>query len=145
MQSTHKIAGADAEGFARYLTSTSARGDYYLGADEGEAGGGDGRWHGSPDALAALGLSTDRPVRREELVALMRGESPVTGEAIRRAGGDGSRVAGIDMTFSAPKSVSALWAAGSEYRRAQIEVATIVRWPARWAGSSGMWSWSALA
>jgi len=41
----------------------------------------------------------------------------------RRVGGDGSRVAGIDLTFSAPKSVSALWAVASPYRRAQIEAA----------------------
>lgn len=127
MQSTHKIAGADAKGFAEYLTSTSARGDYYLGANtgdgEGSSCGAEGRWHGSPQALAALGLSAEHPVQRDELLLLMEGRSPETGETIRRAGGDGSRVAGIDMTLSAPKSVSALWAAGSSYRRAQIEAA----------------------
>ncbi|HLI33278.1 MAG TPA: MobF family relaxase [Solirubrobacteraceae bacterium] len=127
MQSTHKIAGADARGYAEYLTHTSARGDYYLGGDagegEGSGGGAEGRWHGLPQALAALGLSAQRPVRRDQLLALMEGRSPASGEAIRRAGGDGSRVAGIDMTFSAPKSVSALWAASSPYRRAQIESA----------------------
>ena len=53
----------------------------------------------------------------------MAGRSPQTGEPIRRVGGDGSRVAGIDITFSAPKSVSALWAVSDPYRRAQIEVA----------------------
>ena len=30
---------------------------------------------------------------------------------------------GIDLTFSAPKSVSALWAVSGPYRRAQIEAA----------------------
>jgi hypothetical protein len=67
MQSTHKIAGADANGFATYLTSTSARGDYYLGAQpataiallepDGEASipsPADGRWHGSDEALGSL-------------------------------------------------------------------------------------------
>ena len=53
----------------------------------------------------------------------MEGRSPRTGEPIRRVGGDGSRVAGVDLTFSAPKSVSALWAVSGPYRRAQIEVA----------------------
>ncbi len=64
-----------------------------------------------------------RRLRRSELVALMDGRSPATGEPLRRVGGDGSRVAGIDATFSAPKSVSALWAVSGPYRRAQIEVA----------------------
>ncbi len=57
------------------------------------------------------------------LVSLMNGRNPQTGEAIRPVGGDGSRVAGIDLTFSAPKSVSALWAVSGPYRRAQIEAA----------------------
>jgi conjugative relaxase-like TrwC/TraI family protein len=53
----------------------------------------------------------------------MNGRHPVTADAIRPVGGDGSRVAGIDLTFSAPKSVSALWAVSGPYRRAQIEAA----------------------
>jgi len=62
-------------------------------------------------------------VRWGELVALMRGVSPADGSVIRTVGGDGSRVAGIDLTFSAPKSVSALWAVSGSYRRAQIMAA----------------------
>jgi len=54
---------------------------------------------------------------------MMEGRSPRSGEQIRRVGGDGSRVAGVDLTFSAPKSVSALWAVSGSYRRAQIEAA----------------------
>ena len=52
------IAVDDAEGFARYLTSTTARGNYYAGHEdeaEGDAGGGvvpQSRWHGSPRMLA---------------------------------------------------------------------------------------------
>jgi conjugative relaxase-like TrwC/TraI family protein len=120
VQSTHKIAGDDAEGFADYLTSVSSRGDYYL---DGDQAGAEGRWHGSASALGGLGLSAERPVEREQLLALMRGVSPRTGQEIRKAGGNGSRVAGVDMTFSAPKSVSALWAVSGPYRRAQIEAA----------------------
>jgi conjugative relaxase-like TrwC/TraI family protein len=82
-----------------------------------------GRWHGSQRTLDALGLSADRPVARGELRALMQGVSPVDGSAVRPVGSDGSRVAGIDMTFSPPKTVSALWATSSDYRRAQIEAA----------------------
>jgi conjugative relaxase-like TrwC/TraI family protein len=120
VQSTHKIAGSAAVGFAAYLTGSAQRGDYYVG---GELEGEGGSWHGSSDALAALGLDPARPVRRSDLVSLMEGRSPRSGEAIRRLGPDGSRVAGVDLTFSAPKSVSALWAVSSPYRRAQIEVA----------------------
>ena len=120
VQSTHKISGAAAAGFAAYLTTSASRGDYYVG---GELEGEGGVWHGSPDALAELGLDPTQPVNRLELVTLMGGRSPRTGEPIRRVGGDGSRVAGVDLTFSAPKSVSALWAVSGPYRRAQLEVA----------------------
>jgi conjugative relaxase-like TrwC/TraI family protein len=120
MQSTHKISGDAASGFAAYLTEARGRGDYYVG---GEADGEAGRWHGSPQALGALGLKPDAVVGRDALVSLMNGRHPETGSAIRPVGGDGSRVAGIDLTFSAPKSVSALWAVSGPYRRAQIEAA----------------------
>ncbi|MGA2008468.1 MAG: MobF family relaxase, partial [Solirubrobacteraceae bacterium] len=120
MQSTHKIAGGAAAGFAAYLTTSASRGDYYVG---GELEGEGGSWHGSTQALDELGLDPAQPVRRSQLVTLMQGRSPATGEPLRRVGGDGSRVAGVDATFSAPKSVSALWAVSDRYRRAQIEVA----------------------
>jgi len=121
VQSTHKISGDAAAGFAAYLTSSSSRGDYYSEGEQGESG--PGRWHGSPAALGALGLSRGQRVGRDALVALMGGVSPVSGEPIRAVGGGGSRVAGVDVTFSAPKSVSALWAVSGAYRRAQIEAA----------------------
>jgi conjugative relaxase-like TrwC/TraI family protein len=129
VQTTYKISGNSATTYAAYLTSASSRGDYYTPGSEGEHegdGGGvvmPGRWHASRRMLGALGLSADRPVARGELRALMQGVSPVDGSAIRPVGSDGSRVAGIDMTFSPPKTVSALWATSSDYRRAQIEVA----------------------
>ena len=121
MQTTHKISGGSAAGYAAYVTSPSDRGDYYTASAEGEpALLAPSRWHGSSDLLSQLGLSREREVTRAELSALMHGVSP-DGHELRRAGGDGSRVAGIDMTFSAPKSVSALWAVSSPYERARIE------------------------
>jgi len=122
MQTTHKIPGDGAAGFAAYLTSTPSRGDYYLGED-GEPERPEGRWHGSPSTLRALGIDPEGPVGRDDLLSLMRGVAPGSGVAFRSVGGDGSRVAGIDVTFSAPKSVSALWAVSGAYRRAQIEQA----------------------
>jgi conjugative relaxase-like TrwC/TraI family protein len=124
MQTTHKISGSSAAGYAAYVTSPSDRGDYYTASGEGEpALIAPSRWHGSPALLAQLGLLRDQGVTREELSALMHGVSPRDGHELRRAGGNGSRVAGIDMTFSAPKSVSALWAVSSPYERARIEAA----------------------
>jgi conjugative relaxase-like TrwC/TraI family protein len=128
MQTTHKIAGGSADGYAAYLTSASDRGDYYTSKDQSDEGGAlaivkQGRWHGSPSMLAELGLSPQAAVERDQLAALMRGVSPVDGHELRPSGGNGTRVAGIDLTFSAPKSVSALWAVSSPYERAQIEVA----------------------
>jgi hypothetical protein len=123
MQSTHKIAGKDAGGYATYLTSESERGDYYVDPQDEEGEGAAGEWHGSPSVLASLGLSSDRPVERDQLVALMNGEAPNDGRKIRPAGGNGTKVAGVDMTFSAPKDVSALWAASSGEHRDQIEKA----------------------
>jgi conjugative relaxase-like TrwC/TraI family protein len=124
MQTTHKISGGSATGYAAYVTSSSDRGDYYTPTDDGEQPLlTPSRWHGSPALLAQLGLSADRPVKREDLAALMGGVSPRDGHELRRAGGDGTRVAGVDLTFSAPKSVSALWAVSSPYERARIEAA----------------------
>jgi conjugative relaxase-like TrwC/TraI family protein len=123
VQSTHKIAGADAQGFADYLTADAGRGDYYVPGEDDPAGEdrAAGVWHGSPSALASLGLSAERPVQRDQLLALMNGQAPNDGREIRAVGGNGTRVAGIDMTFSAPKSVSALWAASSGEDRELIE------------------------
>jgi conjugative relaxase-like TrwC/TraI family protein len=127
MQTTHKISGDSAVGYATYVTSTSQRGDYYAGEGEGDGSTtttlSPSRWHGSPHLLAELGLRIDGPVERDDLISLMRGVSPADGRELRRAGGDGSRVAAIDLTFSAPKSVSALWAVSSPYERARIEAA----------------------
>ncbi|HLB21836.1 MAG TPA: MobF family relaxase [Solirubrobacteraceae bacterium] len=119
MQTTHKISGDQAQGYATYLTSTSARGDYYTPGDGEEQF--ESRWHGSQQMLASLGLAPDRPVTRDELRAMMEGKSPADGSELRRVGANGTRVAGVDMTFSAPKSVSALWAVSSPYERARIE------------------------
>ncbi len=118
--STHKIAGGAASGFAAYLTESESRGDYYAGAEDEELVG---VWHGSDGALGRLGVDRERGASRDELVALMEGRSPADGSPIRPVGSDGSRVAGIDLTFSAPKSVSALWAVSAPYGRAQIEAA----------------------
>jgi conjugative relaxase-like TrwC/TraI family protein len=116
------IGAAKAGGYARYLESKTiepARGDYYLGP-AGEPSQAPGRWLASPDTLARLGIegaSIDGP----EFVALMEGRHPRTGKWLRREGAGGGRGGGIDLTFSAPKSVSAVWALGDDAQRREIE------------------------
>ncbi len=122
MQTTHKIPGGSATTWSRYLVSQASRGDYYThDAQEGESA--PTQWHGPERLLRSYGIDPGKPVELEHLRSLMHGFSPLTGEPIRPAGSDKTRVAAIDLTFSPPKDVSALWATSSPYRRAQIEVA----------------------
>ncbi|MFN8160889.1 MAG: MobF family relaxase [Solirubrobacterales bacterium] len=79
--------------------------DYYSG--EGEAGG---RWRG--DAARDLGLEGE--IGAEQLTAMLTGRDPATGDQLLGNVGVRARgaVPGFDLTFSAPKSVSLLWALG---------------------------------
>lgn len=58
-----------------------------------------------------------------EFIALMEGRHPRTGGWLRPEGAGGGRGGGIDLTFSAPKSVSVVWALGDESQRREIEAA----------------------
>jgi len=83
---------------------------YYLDAGEPP-----GRWYGRGAAL--LGL--DGPVDDGAFLAVMAGEHPTTGGRLGRRYGDGS-VRGFDATFSAPKSVSVLFALGDDQTRRHV-------------------------
>jgi conjugative relaxase-like TrwC/TraI family protein len=125
MMTAASIGAGQAAGYAAYLESRTvapSRGDYYLSAS-GEPTEAQGVWHVLDETRERLGLEAGEAVRAEQLVALMEGRHPVSGEWIRQAGADGRRAGGIDLTFSAPKSVSAVWALGSEQQRAGVELA----------------------
>src|SRR6185437_8008369 len=78
--------------------------DYYSG--EGEA---EGQWIGSAAAEFAL----DAKVEPQQLVDILTGRNPVTGEPLGLKSAPGREpVPGFDLTFSAPKSVSLTWALG---------------------------------
>jgi len=62
-------------------------------------------------------------VERDDLVALMQGVHPQTGESLRGVGRGGRRNAGVDLVLGAPKSVSVVWAIGRPETRAVIEAA----------------------
>ncbi len=102
----------------RYYTDGVAcqASEYYAGVGEAP-----GRWHGR--GLEQLGLSPGAVVSEGELEALFaRGLHPSAGSRLGRAWRtDG--VTGFDLTFSAPKSVSALWALGDRATAAEAMAA----------------------
>ncbi|HWH00411.1 MAG TPA: MobF family relaxase, partial [Pilimelia sp.] len=102
----------------RYYTDGVACGasEYYAGVGEAP-----GRWHGR--GLEQLGLAPGAMVSERELEALFaRGLHPTAGNRLGRAWrADG--VTGFDLTFSAPKSVSALWALGDSATAAEAMAA----------------------
>jgi conjugative relaxase-like TrwC/TraI family protein len=89
-----------AEDAGRPCRSSRGPVDYYLDPNEPA-----GRWWGN--GRAALGVHGD--VDGGELGALLESRHPVTGARLGRGFGPKS-ARGFDATFSAPKSVSALWA-----------------------------------
>ncbi len=88
--------------------------DYYAQGSEATPG----RWMGS----AAPELGLHGAVVREELLATLQGFDPRTGEALVQKAGVDRRYA-FDLTFSAPKSVSIVWAVGNEEVKRGIEAA----------------------
>ncbi len=95
MLSIHRLASG-AEGY--YLSQVVAGvEDYYAGAGEAP-----GEWLGSSELLGVEGR-----VNPEDLRAVLLGLDPVSGGRLHH--GTGRSVPGWDLTFRAPKSVSALW------------------------------------
>ncbi len=110
------------------VASISARGSakaalaYYdhLRRDDYYSRGGEppGRWAGE----GAERLSLRGPVTHSEFEAALGGVDPKTGDRLVQQGGRGrAHSAGWDMTFSAPKSVSVLWALSEGPERQTIE------------------------
>jgi conjugative relaxase-like TrwC/TraI family protein len=118
------IGAMQGGGYARYLegkTVAPDRGDYYL-HPSGEPAQAPGRWLSTSETLTALGIEGN-DVDAGDFIALLEGRHPRTGTWIRAAGASGERGGGIDLTFSAPKSISVLWALGDRAERQQLEQA----------------------
>ncbi len=88
------------------------RHDYLSG--EGEAAG---RWEGTWTSI--LGVSGE--VTGEQFRAMFEERHPVSGERLKEHGN--KKVAGWDITFSPPKSISALWAIAPDEIAEQIREA----------------------
>jgi len=117
------IPASGGGGYARYLESKTVapeRGDYYLTPD-GEMTQAPGRWLSDEETLTRLGVQAGEAVDGADFIALMDGRHPGTGRWLRPEGAGGGRGGGIDVTFSAPKSVSTVWALGDPWQRHQIE------------------------
>ncbi len=106
--------GVGQEGYYLGKVASGAE-DYYLGS--GEAAG---RWTGV--GASAFGVSGE--VSPEQLRCVLAGVDPATGEQRTRPGtAKRPRVPGFDLTFSAPKSVSVLYAVGSAEIDAEVVAA----------------------
>jgi conjugative relaxase-like TrwC/TraI family protein len=88
--------------------------EYYTGAGESP-----GTWLGA--GTDDLGLAG--PVRPEALAAILAGISPGIGADLGLIRRSGTRVGGFDLTFSAPKSVSLLYALGSPVHSGAVRAA----------------------
>ena len=89
-----------------------AKDEYYTGKDEAEA---DGEW----DGRGAERLALEGAVSKADFEAALNAIDPRTGERLTQIGK--SHAPGWDMTFSAPKSVSVMWALSPAAERTRIE------------------------
>ncbi|MCQ0030983.1 hypothetical protein EFP18_21450 [Burkholderia glumae] len=109
------------EGYLAYIgaPSTRQRGDFddYARVDDHAALGPLPFWACSGPSL--LGLDQNHPAIAEHVEQLARGFHPLTGQALVEGAGD-AHVMGVDMTFSAPKDVSAIFAAADRETQTQI-------------------------
>jgi conjugative relaxase-like TrwC/TraI family protein len=99
-----------------FLDVDADLGDYYLAEDgEPEAA--------PPQALGTLAerLGLTGEVTAEHLLNLLDGRHPIIGHRLLEYRKD--RVAGVDQTASAPKSVSVVWAVGAPEEREAVEQA----------------------
>jgi conjugative relaxase-like TrwC/TraI family protein len=114
-----QVTQGQAGGYAEYLegrAQAAELGDYYL--KDGERVEAPGRWAAG---ARAVGCDPEVAVSGAVLRELMAVRRPDTGEPLRRVGSSGETVAAIDATFSAPKSVSAVWALVDPGLRERIE------------------------
>ncbi len=102
MLSIGRVGAGGARYYAGQVASNTL--DYYTGSGEAQ-----GVWLGAGAAAAGLAGEVDEKI----LAGLLAGTAP---DATRLQGGPRGRLGGLDLTFSAPKSVSLLWALHPDLR-----------------------------
>lgn len=117
MLSIHSISVQDAGGMSKYYSDLAAKDDYYSSSQDAQEK--PGIWLGS----GAEKLGLDGIVQEGELLKTMQGFDPRTGEALAKNAGQESHKPGWDCCFSAPKSVSTVWAVADQETRLKIEAA----------------------
>ena len=103
-------------GAGSYYTDDPNREAMPRSRDEYYASEGKGYWWSSGESIVRHGA----PIERSTFRDLCGGIDPRTGSPLVRGAGTQHR-AGWDLTFSAPKGFSLLWAAGTPAQRAQLE------------------------
>ena len=106
-------AGKDASASAEYYENLATE-DYY-----NEGGEPPGKWIG--EHAKALGMDGEQ-VAKGELAAALKGFHPSTGEVLAKNAGENHK-GGYDFVFSAPKSVSTIWAVGDKDTQRSISEA----------------------
>ncbi|MGD0634939.1 MAG: MobF family relaxase [Beijerinckiaceae bacterium] len=99
-----------------YYTNDSLSETHPRDRDEYYTRDGGGRWWSTGSTIVQNGATIDKESFRD----LCAGFHPAHGGSVVRAAGPGHR-AGLDVSFSAPKSFSILWMSGSESQRAELE------------------------
>ena len=87
--------------------------EYYTAGEEP-----DGVWFNPNDLL---GLTDAENIDSKDFHRLYNGFNPETGDKLTRNAGSDKRSPGLDITFSADKSVSALWAIADDALRTKLE------------------------
>lgn len=115
MLSVAKLGAGSAGGIAAYHEGEAAqtREDYYRGEQS------EGRWVGG---LAEQFGQRGATLRHDQLRRVLEGFDPETNKPLAKNAGVEHKC-GWDLTFSAPKSVSVVWATADAETRARIELA----------------------
>lgn len=125
MTISYKKLGKGHAGGDYYLDAASAD-DYYLNDGLSEDPDAQreppGKFFDPAGSLIDFGIENGEKVTTERFRSLLGGFNPISGVELVKGAGE-SHVSGYDFTFSAPKSVSAIWSQLDPDRRAKIEAA----------------------
>ena len=113
----HSAAGA-----AKYALGSGptngTQDDYYKSENVGH----EGKWRDPSGMLKELGINDGDIIRYDDLLSLLEGKNPLTGEFLSGKFKDGHS-AGTELDNSVPKSVSAIWAIANDELREEIDKA----------------------